>query len=77
MKRIFTVLAATLLLTAAMAVTASASDYDSVAEDLSAIGVFRGTSSGFELDRAPRPPSCWCGCWEQRMRPVRPMPPES
>ena len=53
MKRIFTVLAAVLLLTAAMAVTASASDYDAVAEDLSAIGVFRGTSSGFELDRAP------------------------
>ena len=37
----------------AMAMTASASEYDSVAEDLSAIGVFRGTSSGFELDRAP------------------------
>ena len=53
MKRIFTVLAVTLLLTAAMAMTASASEYDSVAEDLSAIGVFRGTSSGFELDRAP------------------------
>lgn len=53
MKRIFTVLAATLLLTAAMAVSASASDYDAVAEDLSAIGVFRGTSDGFELDRAP------------------------
>ena len=53
MKRIFTVLAATLLLTAAMAVTASASDYDAVAEDLAAIGVFRGTSDGFELDRAP------------------------
>ena len=53
MKRILTVLAATLLLTAAMAVTASASEYDSVAEDLSAIGVFRGTSGGFELDRAP------------------------
>ena len=34
MKRIFTVLAATLLLTAAMAVTASASEYDAVAEDL-------------------------------------------
>ena len=31
MKRIFTVLAATLLLTAAMAVSASASDYDAVA----------------------------------------------
>ena len=55
MKRIFTVLAATLLLTAAMAVSASASDYDAVAEDLAAIGVFRGTAGGFELDRAPHP----------------------
>ena len=53
MKRIFTVLAATLLLTAAMAVTASASEYDAVAEDLAGIGVFRGTADGFELDRAP------------------------
>ena len=34
MKRILTVLAATLLLTAAMAGTASASSYDSVAEEL-------------------------------------------
>ena len=42
MKRILTILAATLLLTAAMAGTASASSYDSVAEELSAIGVFRG-----------------------------------
>ena len=41
MKRILTILAATLLLTAAMAGTASASSYDSVAEELSAIGVFR------------------------------------
>lgn len=49
MKRILTVLAATLLLTAAMAGTASASSYDSVAEELSAIGVFRGTAGGFEL----------------------------
>lgn len=46
MKRILTVLAATLLLTAAMAGTASASSYDSVAEELSAIGVFRGTAGG-------------------------------
>ena len=53
MKRILTVLAATLLLTAAMAGTASASSYDSIAEELSAIGVFRGTAGGFELDRAP------------------------
>ena len=54
MKRILTILAATLLLTAAMAGTASASSYDSVAEELSAIGVFRGTAGGFELDRAPK-----------------------
>ena len=53
MKRFLTVLAAALLLAAAMAVPAAASDYDAVAEDLSAIGVFRGTSDGFELDRAP------------------------
>ena len=53
MKRIFTVLFATMLLTAALAVNASASDYDAVAEDLAAIGMFRGTASGFELDRAP------------------------
>lgn len=53
MKRIFTVLFATMLFTAALAVNASASDYDAVAEDLAAIGMFRGTASGFELDRAP------------------------
>lgn len=53
MKRLFTALFAALLLTAALAGTASASDYDAAAEDLAAIGVFRGTSDGFELDRAP------------------------
>lgn len=53
MKRFLTILFTALLLTAAMCVTASASDYDAVAEDLSAIGMFRGTASGFELDRAP------------------------
>lgn len=53
MKRFLTILFTTLLLAAALCVTASASDYDAVAEDLSAIGMFRGTASGFELDRAP------------------------
>ena len=53
MKRFLTLLFTTLLLTAALCVTASASDFDAVAEDLSAIGMFRGTASGFELDRAP------------------------
>ena len=54
MKRFLTVFFTALLLTAALCVTASASDYDAVAEDLSAIGMFRGTGSGFELDRAPK-----------------------
>lgn len=53
MKRFLTLVFTALLLTAALCVTASASDYDGVAEDLSAIGMFRGTASGFELDRAP------------------------
>ena len=54
MKRFLTVFFTVLLLTAALCVTASASDYDDAAQDLSAIGMFRGTASGFELDRAPK-----------------------
>ena len=54
MKRFLTVFFTALLLTAALCVTASASDYDNAAQDLSAIGMFRGTASGFELDRAPK-----------------------
>lgn len=53
MKRFLTLLFTTLLLTAALCVTAYASDYDTVAQELSAIGMFRGTANGFELDRAP------------------------
>ena len=53
MKRFLTLLFTTLLLTAALCIVASASDYDTVAQDLSAIGMFRGTANGFELDRAP------------------------
>ena len=53
MKRFLTVFFTALLLTAALCVTASASDYDDAAQDLSAIGMFRGTANGFELDRAP------------------------
>lgn len=54
MKRFLTVFFTALLLTATLCVTASASDYDDAAQDLSAIGMFRGTASGFELDRAPK-----------------------
>lgn len=53
MKRFFTLLFTALLLTAALCVSASASQYNSVAQDLSAIGMFRGTGNGFDLDRAP------------------------
>lgn len=42
-----------MLLTAVLCVGASASDFDTTAQELSAIGMFRGTSDGFELDRAP------------------------
>ncbi len=55
MKRLVTLLVTALLMTAALCVSASAADYQSAAEDLSAIGMFRGTvSGGFELDRAPK-----------------------
>ena len=54
MKRLLMLTSTILLLIVSLSVTASASDYDAVAEDLSAIGMFRGTASGFELDRAPK-----------------------
>ena len=55
MKRLVTLLVTALLMTAALCVSASAADYQSAAEDLSANGMFRGTvSGGFELDRAPK-----------------------
>ncbi len=53
MKRMLTTLVTALLLAAALAVSAGASEYDSAAQDLAAIGMFRGTAAGFELDRAP------------------------
>lgn len=53
MKRFLTLLCTTLLLTTILCVNASASHFDAAAENLSAIGMFRGTDNGFELDRAP------------------------
>ncbi len=68
MKRFLTTLVTVLVLTAALAVTASASTYDAAAEDLSKIGMFRGTEQGFELDPGSHPfrgchhagPTLWC-----------------
>lgn len=54
MKRLFTLLLSAVALSALIGGSASASNYDSVAQELSAIGIFRGTASGgFDLDRAP------------------------
>lgn len=53
MKRLVTLLLTFLLPAAALCVNAAASDYDAAAKELSAIGMFRGTDRGFELDRAP------------------------
>ena len=53
MKRTLLVLCTVLTLCAAMCFTAAAADYDGIAAELSAIGVFKGTGSGFDLDRAP------------------------
>ena len=54
MKRFFSILFTAFLLTAVLCVSVSASDFDSVAEELSATGMFQGTGNGFELDRAPK-----------------------
>lgn len=53
MKRFLTILFATLLLSAVLCVSVSASSFDGAAEELSAIGIFKGSASGFQLDQAP------------------------
>lgn len=54
MKRFLTLLLTTLLLTAALCVTASASSFDDAAQELSAIGMLRGSAAdGLGLDNAP------------------------
>lgn len=53
MKRFLTVFLSAMLLCSMLCVPASAASFQSAAEELSAIGMFRGTDKGFELDRAP------------------------
>ena len=53
MKRTLRVFCVALALCAALCLTAFAADYENIAAELSAVGVFRGTGSGFDLDRAP------------------------
>ena len=53
MKRFLTILLATLALSAALCVSASASSFDGAARELSTIGMLKGTADGFDLDKAP------------------------
>lgn len=53
MKRFLTLLITTLALTAALCVSASAANFHDAASELAAIGVFKGTAGGFDLDKAP------------------------
>lgn len=53
MKRFLSIVLSAILLCSMLCVPASAASFNSVAEELSAIGMFRGTDKGFELDRAP------------------------
>ena len=53
MRRFLTILLTTLALTAVLCVSASASNFDDAAEELSKIGMLRGSSGGFNLDQAP------------------------
>lgn len=53
MKRFLTILLTALALTGLLCVTASASSFDSAAEELAAIGMLKGGAGGFDLDKAP------------------------
>lgn len=53
MKRLFTLLCTIMILCTAICTCAEASDFDDLAQELSNIGMFRGTGDSFELDREP------------------------
>lgn len=53
MRRILKVLLTGAVLLCLLCAGADAAQFEEAAEELAAVGVFRGTSGGFELDRAP------------------------
>lgn len=53
MKRFVSFFCTLMVLCTALCATAVAADFDAVAQELSAIGMFRGTGESFELDREP------------------------
>ena len=52
-KKLCKILALTMMLVLALGLCAGASDFDSIAQELKDVGLFQGTDTGFELDRAP------------------------
>lgn len=53
MKRFLPLFCTLMVLCTALCATAAAADFDAVAQELSDIGMFRGTGESFELDREP------------------------
>lgn len=53
MKRLLTILAASIALTAVLCGSASASSFDSAAKELAAIGMLKGSAGDLALDKAP------------------------
>lgn len=53
MKKFLLTLAAVMLMAVLIASAAFASDFDSTAKELSKVGMFKGTGTSFDLDRAP------------------------
>lgn len=53
MKRLLKIAAAGLAVTAALSVSAFAADFTHCADSLKELGLFQGTSAGYELDRVP------------------------
>jgi len=52
-KKILATLLAVAVLVSSLVLTVSAARYESLAEELNSLGLFRGTEAGFDLDRAP------------------------
>lgn len=53
MKKLCKALALAVLCVMSLALYAGASDFDGIAQELKDVGLFQGTDTGFELDRAP------------------------
>ena len=53
MKKALIIILVVAIMAASLIFTVSAANYEHIADDLHALGLFRGTDNGYELDRAP------------------------